>query len=341
MSKTRSLTLFVWSVVHPLSMGLAVAVLSLTGIVGEDGLEVVATGLLVYAGASLAALVTVFGRRDSRASTSRLTRSQVREMVAAAIVNLVYVIAFWTAVFGVAPLAAVTAGPLRVPLEVLLGKLWLRGQDCGASPRAPLAMLRDFALAASVVALSLWHSAGGSMADLLLQGLILGLLVASNAATEVLRLRISQSRGDGETVDAAVVILVNSVVATMAFVLWGLAGDGVAGFMGNLRVDRPWLFGAALIVGITGVFVSQYAKSQAVAKGLKAEKAARFGLTFAAASIVATIMIQALTLYALPGWLTVPWADQTPIWLDEARQLESLISLAVAWLVIADIVRRR
>lgn len=341
MSKSCSLTLFVWSVVHPLSMGLAVAVLGLTGIVGEDGLEVVATGFLVYAGASLAAFVTVLSRRNSRAATSRLTRSEVRQMFAAASVNVVYVVAFWSAVFGVAPLAAVAAGPLRVPLEVVFSRGLLDGEDRPANRRAPLVTSQDIALAASLVALSVWHSVGDTKGDLLLRVALLGVLVVSNAATEVLRLRISQPQVGGKAIEPALVIMLNSLTAAVAFLGWGLAGDGVAGFMGNLRVDRPWLFGGALIVGITGVFVSQYAKSQAVAKGLKAQKAARFGLTFAAASIVATTVIQALTLYALPGWLTVPWADQTPIWLDEARQLESLISLAVAWLVIADIVRRR
>ncbi len=52
-------------------------------------------------------------------------------------------------------------------------------------------------------------------------------------------------------------------------------------------------------------------------------------------------MVQAATLYAMPSRVVVPWADESPFWLDEARQLEILVRLAVAWLVIAGIIRRR
>jgi hypothetical protein len=196
------------------------------------------------------------------------------------------------------------------------------------------------ALAGSVVAFSVWHSAGGAIDDLLLQAALLAVLVVSNAATEVLRLQLSQPHGNNKSVDPGLVILVNSVVATIAFLLWGLAEAGPAGVATALNLDRPWLSGGAIVVGASS-FLSQYAKTLAVVNGLKAEKAARLGLLFAAAANVMKTLIFAATLYVLPGSVFVPWKDQAPIWLDAARQPEVLVSLAVAWLTIAGIVRRK
>ena len=337
-----SLMCIIWSAVHCFSMGFAVSVLTLTGIVSQDGLDAAAIGVLVYAGASLAALISLAARHGLRTAVGRVTRPHARAMLAAALSNLLYVGFFWTAAIGVSPIAAAAAGPLRVPLEIVFGKLLLRGAAHRTNRRGSFTFLYDIGLAAPIVALSAYLAGDGLLETLLVQAALLTALVVSSAAAEVLRLSVSQPQSDGRGVDPALTILLNSLVAMLAFALWGIVDSGAAGLLAMLRFDRPWLFGGTLIVGASGVFLSQYAKSQAVRKGLEKQDAARLALTFAAASILATVIIEAATLNALLGCVVVPWADQTPIWLAEApRQLEILVSFAVAFLVVAGIIRRR
>lgn len=342
-----------WAAIRPGTMGIAVALVILSGLTGPDGLPLPLAVTAIYLGAALAGLLVLLLEHGIRGAGWQVPKAARGRLAALALVNLVYVAAFWAATYGASPLAATVAGPLAVPVEILLlGLSWRRivsrdhpeGHAKAEAGSLPFDA-KDLAATLVLVAITLASSGAGGLEGLPGQvGLVL-LLIVTSAANEALRTRLTRRQGDARsTVAAALVITVNSGVASLGFLVWTVLTGGLGAFRAVGGSSGPVLILVAMLIGALGVFLSQYAKQRTIAapRGLAPEEAARLTLIYGAASIIGIVLLQLPLALGLVDPALLPWGGRPFIWMEGAgRDLEVLVSFATACLAVRGIVVRR
>lgn len=317
---TLALLLLVLATV--LSTGLAVAAV---GAMGLLALPLPWLLVLVYATAA------VFGLAHA-ALTGTFDRSSLAEpgLWLGAGLNALYAVAFWSVLgAGAAPLAVAVTSVLRVLPERLAARLLLDPRQHGGEKLDGLALVLSLLL----TAFSLVTATGGGAADLVFQGVLVLVLAGVSGVNEVLRTRLADGGTRAPPIAPALAIGINSALVALLALAW----LGPSPTMTEVRL-APWPVAAALICGVFGVFTTQLAK-QRVIKTIGQSRAARLALAFGGATVLATMALDLLPAYGLVNPAALPWGDRLPLWLDRQREAETTLNLAVALIVVWQMVR--